>query len=232
VNHRNAAWIVGAILISLSVAGCASGSGGGVGGGSGGGVGGGSGGGVGGGSGGGVGGGSGGGVAGGSGGSGGGVGGGTGGAGGGTSDSGIPDGGNGSLTGSLAFQVKNCRAYIYGPALNSDYSHVLVTMASVDYPCQHPNNSIAGPGRALTVDARKLDGGPAKGTFDALGPAVYQVTLNPDGGTPLDAEQMRGTFTFDFGATPLQGVTGTLNLTSLDGGTMLGTFSASFCGFY
>lgn len=151
-------------------------------------------------------------------------------------DSGVPDGGYATLTGSAAFTVKTARAFArLLPDGGPDFSRVDVSLASVSHPCQHPMNPLVGPGVALVLEGRSADGGTGAGTFASTGSNTYLVSINPDGGAPLDVEfagTTPGSFTFAWGTDPTTGVTGTVNVAFADAGTISGSFGASYCGAY
>ena len=110
-----------------------------------------------------------------------------------------------------------------------------IEIANVNFPCQHPMIPVAGPGQALALEGDSSDGGLGKGTFVSTGFNINAMGLNPDGGTPLTvdfAAPGTSTFALDWGADPTEGVTGTINVTLGDGGTIQGTFAGSYCGAY
>ena len=133
----------------------------------------------------------------------------------------IRDGGYGSLNGSSAFEVKACRAFARSlPDGSPDFSRVTVSLANVKFACPSPT---VGPGTALTLDAHSTDAGAGKGAF---------AQLNPDGGAPTSVEFPTGSFSIQWGADPTRGITGTVGLTLIDGGTIQGRFAGSYCGAY
>ena len=141
--------------------------------------------------------------------------------------------GEASLSGSLAFQVKSARVLARTlPDGGPDHSRLAIVMTSVDFPCERPNDPLPGPGWGLALEARNPSGEPAKGTFESTGSNIYRVQLDPDGGSPVGIDWLEGSFTVQFDEDPSAGATGTVDLRSEDGGTLQGSYTASYCGTY
>ncbi len=152
---------------------------------------------------------------------------------GGPPDEDIPNNGEASLSGSLAFEVKSAQVMARTlPDGGPDYSRLDVAIASVDVSCEQLGKPVKGTGWGLSLEARRPSGTPAKGTFESTGSNIYRVQFNPDGGQPLGADWLEGSFTVQFDGDPAAGVTGTVDLTSEDGGTLQGSFAATWCGTY
>jgi hypothetical protein len=143
----------------------------------------------------------------------------------------VPDGGSSTLTGTLAFPTVANRVFAHVHADGGpDFAHLLIALTSVEYSCAHPMNPLPEPGMALALEANNATGGPAKGTFLSTGSEAYLVEQG-DGGFPTSIP-LEGQFTLDFGADPTQGVTGTADLRSADGGTLQVVFEANYCGAF
>jgi hypothetical protein len=142
-----------------------------------------------------------------------------------------PNNGEASLSGSLAFEVKSAQVKARTlPDGGPDYSRLDIGMTSMDVSCEQLGSPIKGPGWGLALEARSPSGTPAKGAFESTGSNIYRLQFNPDGGEPLGVDWLGGSFTVQFDADPAAGVTGTLDLTSEDGGTLQGSFKATYCG--
>jgi hypothetical protein len=147
-------------------------------------------------------------------------------------DSGVTVSDAGSvLTGTLAFEVRTATSYArLNPDGGTDFNNLAVALVSVVHQCRDPMSPLTGPGFGLVLEAF---GTPALGTFQSTGSNVYRLVLNADGGAPTSVEYLSGSFTLGApGNDPTKGLTGTLALTSADGGTLNGSFSAPYCGAY
>lgn len=150
---------------------------------------------------------------------------------GGPEDEGNLNNGEATLSGSLAFEVKAAQVVARTlPDGGPDYSRLTVVLTSVEVPCEELTNPVTGPGWGLVLEARNPSGDAAKGTFASTGANIYRVQFNPNGGAALGIDWLEGSFTVQFDADPTAGATGTVDLSSTDGGTLQGSYTATWCG--
>ncbi|WP_073565116.1 hypothetical protein [Archangium sp. Cb G35] len=144
-----------------------------------------------------------------------------------------PNNGEATLSGSLAFEVKAAQVVARTlPDGGPDYSRLAVVLTSVEVPCEELTSPGKGPGWGLVLEARNPTGAPAKGTIASTGTNIYRVQFNPDGGAALGIDWLEGSFTVGFDADPTAGATGTVDLSSTDGGTLQGSYTSTWCGTY
>ena len=144
-------------------------------------------------------------------------------------DAGIPDGGWALVTGTAAFTPVAVRVvervFVGGRTL-------AVIVTAPEWPCSPPAQTPPAGTEVLVlqVTTQGIDAGIPRGTYSTseVGVMAFRDRIV----LPYSATFDNGAFSIEWSGSPANGVTGTFDLTTPDGGTVAGRFAASYCGVY